>query len=148
MSIATYWLIGGAVLLALEAFGIPGIGFLFLALGALLTGLGIELGLIGPADLLVQWVVFFLASSLFAIALWNRLKQWRMSPSSGDYQNMVGTEAVVTKTLSGDAEGEVRWSGTLMRARLVQGTEADVITGSIVVIREVEGNLLRVVPKQ
>ena len=144
--ISIYWLLAGAVLLALEAFGIPGIGFLFAGIAGIAVGALVELGLIDPLAIVTQFAVFFLVTALFAALLWNKMKNWRMNPNAPHYNNMVGTEAVVTQELINDAVGEVRWSGALMRARLADKT-GSVLVGTTVVIREMDGNILLVAPK-
>lgn len=146
--VSVYWLVAGAIFLALEAFGLPGIGILFAGLGAILVGALIETGLISALDYVLQGGIFFLATTFFALILWRKVKNWRLDPNAPRYHNIVGTEAVVTKPLIGDAEGEVRWSGTLMRAKLLPGTSADAIPlGAPVIIREADGNILKVVPR-
>lgn len=144
--ISVYWLIAGAVLLALEAFGIPGMGFLFGGIAAILVGTLVETGLIDPLDLITQGAVFSLTTVLFAALLWKKLKSWRLNPNTPHYHNMVGTEAVVTQELIHDRVGEVRWSGTLMRARLAD-THGSLTLGTTVIIRAVEGNVLLVAAK-
>jgi membrane protein implicated in regulation of membrane protease activity len=145
MSPTILWLIAGAVFIAVEIFGVPGIGFLFAGLAALVVGGGIEFGLIDADGYLVQFVLFFLISITSAIVLWKRLRDKR--PPS--YSNMVGTEAhVAAPGLAGKREGQVKWSGTLMRARLADDVNIDVLPeGETVIIRHVDGNLLHVVPK-
>lgn len=144
--ISVYWLLAGAVLLALEAFGIPGIGFLFAGIAAILVGALVELALIDPLSIITQFGVFGLATVLFAILLWNKMKSWRMNPNAPQYSNMIGTEAVVTQELINDAIGEVRWSGALMRARIVDKT-GSITVGRTVIIREMDGNVLLVAAK-
>jgi membrane protein implicated in regulation of membrane protease activity len=145
--VSVQWLIAGAVLLALEAFGIPGIGFLFAGIAAVIVGGFVELGVIDPLAATTQWGVFFLTTTLLAVLLWKKLKTWRMNPNAPHYSNIVGTEAIVTQPLVGDAVGEVRWSGTLMRARLAAQTVAELPVGATVIIREADGNILLVAPK-
>ncbi|PZP85601.1 MAG: hypothetical protein DI582_05400 [Azospirillum brasilense] len=147
MTAAVYWLVAGAALLALEAFGVPGIGFLFAGLGALIVGLVVQAGLVAEGAFIAQWAIFFLSTTLFALLLWKKLKSWRLNPNAPQYSNMVGTEAVVTQPLIGDAVGEVRWSGTLMRARLHDATTGDAALGTTVIVRAMDGNVLLVAPK-
>lgn len=147
MTAAVYWLVAGAALLALEAFGLPGIGFLFAGLGALIVGLVVQAGLVAEGAYIAQWAIFFLSTTLFALLLWKKLKSWRLNPNAPQYSNMIGTEAVVTQPLIGDAVGEVRWSGTLMRARLSDASASNAALGTTVIIRAMDGNLLLVAPK-
>lgn len=144
--ISVYWLIAGAVLLAFEAFGIPGIGSLFAGIAAIFVGALVELGLIDPLSHITQLGVFGLATVVLAALLWNKLKSWRVNPNAPQYSNMVGTEATVTRELINDAIGEVRWSGTLMRARLADKS-GSALVGATVVVRDTDGNVLIVAPK-
>lgn len=147
MSVSILWLIGGAALIALEAFGIPGIGALFAGLAALLTGLLVEFGLVPAEDRLTQGAVFLLTTVILAVLLWKKLKTWRMNPAAPRFQNMVGDEAIVVETLAGDAVGKVRWSGTLMQARLQSGSVAELPVGARTIIVAVDGNILTVAPR-
>jgi len=65
-----------------------------------------------------------------------------MNPNAPRYSNIVGTEAQVTHAIVADGEGEVRWSGTLMRARAADAQSHAV--GAVVVVRALEGNVLQV----
>lgn len=145
MTVSVYWLLAGAVLLALEAFGLPGLGFLFAGLAAILVGLTVESGFVAADAVVAQWAIFFLATGLFAVLLWKKLKQWRMNPAIQPYSNIVGTEAHVTQPIAAGGEGEVRWSGTLMRARAADGQP--IASGTTVLVQAVEGNVLHVAPR-
>jgi membrane protein implicated in regulation of membrane protease activity len=145
MSVTALWLLAGALFIGIEIFGVPGIGFLFAGIAALLVGGAVELGLIFPENLLFQSALFFLLTSVSAMLLWKKLKQMR-GPA---YSNMVGTQAeVIGGGLSGLREGQVKWSGTIMRARLADEVVIDVLpSGTFVTISKVEGTLLHVIPK-
>ncbi|MDX2096114.1 MAG: NfeD family protein [Alphaproteobacteria bacterium] len=145
MSPTVLWLLAGAVFIGIDIFGMPGIGFLFAGIAALMVGSAIEFAVLGDDQLIAQFALFFLITSISAALLWTRLKNAHR-PS---YSNILGSEAVVAAPgLSGGAEGQVKWSGTLMRARLAEGAEADRLPeGTVVVIRQVEGNLLFVARK-
>ncbi len=144
MSVSILWLIAGAALLALEAFGIPGVGLLFIGLGALGTAVTIEIGLIGAEDYISQFATFFITSAGFTILLWKRLKAWRIGKGAG-FSNMIGDSAVVGKGgLVKGKEGTVHWSGTTMRAVLAADA-ADIINeNTSVTIVAVLGNVLTV----
>jgi len=145
--VSVYWLLVGAGLLALEAFGVPGVGFLFAGLAAIIVGAVVELGVIASENMVAQGAVFLVTTTMLAILLWKQLKGWRLNPNIPQYNNIVGTEAVVTQPLMGDRVGEVRWSGTLMRAKLADTTAAELPVGSIVIVRKADGNLLLVAGK-
>jgi membrane protein implicated in regulation of membrane protease activity len=146
MSPTILWLIAGAVFIALEIVGIPGIGFLFAGIAALIVGGLVEFGVLAADETLLQFVLFFLMSITSAIVLWSKLKSTR--PPA--YSNMVGTEAIVAAGgLVSNKEGQVQWSGTLMRAQLVANDGlAAVAEGTPVTIQRVEGNLVFVSPNK
>lgn len=148
MSPTVLWLIAGTIFIAVEMFGVPGLGFLFIGIGALIVGGSIELGVIAGDAYLIQFVIFALISVISAALLWSKLKSRQSSEPS--YSNMVGTEAIVAKGgLTGNKEGEVKWSGTTMRAQLVNNDGLAVVAeGTAVTIERVEGNLLFVSPKK
>ena len=145
MSVAVIWLLVGAGLIALEVTLAPGIGFLFAGLAAIITGAAIEFGMVGADDSIAQAAVFLIATSVFAALLWKRLKAWRRNPSAPLYSNIVGTDAVVVGTLNPGEEGNVQWSGTLMRAKL-EGT-APLTKGATVTVIAIDGNVLTVKSK-
>jgi membrane protein implicated in regulation of membrane protease activity len=145
MSPTVLWLIAGAMFVGIEMFGVPGVGFLFAGIAALLVGGAVELGAIANDNTVLQFALFFLTTSVSAALLWKKLKHVRKH----NYSNIVGDEAtVVGFGLSGTREGQVKWSGTLMRARLDDETIIDVLpSGTFVIITKIEGNLLHVKPK-
>lgn len=145
MSPTILWLVAGALFVTLEIFGLPGIGFLFAGLGALVVGALIEFGLLTANAVVLQFVIFFAFACVSAALLWKKLKNNKVPA----YSNMIGTEAIVAfPGLSGNREGQVQWSGTLMRARLTPDAGVDVLSeGTYVTVKAIEGTLLLVTPK-
>lgn len=145
MSPTILWLIASAVFIGIEILGVPGIGFLFAGIGALLIGGAIEFGLIAAENTQLQFMLFFIAACISAAALWKHLVPKRKAA----YSNLIGSEAIVVAPgLVGNKEGQIQWSGTLMRARLMPNSGTDVIAeSSVVVIHRLEGNLAYVVQK-
>lgn len=145
MSPTILWLLAGAAFIGVEIFGIPGIGFLFAGIAALMVGGAVELGALAPDAYLMQFILFFALTTISASLLWNKLKR-NVKPN---YNNMVGTEALVAKPgLTGTQEGQVKWSGTLLRAKIDPACGRDVLASETpVLIRQVEGNLVYVAPK-
>jgi membrane protein implicated in regulation of membrane protease activity len=146
LSASIGWLIAGAALLALEAFGIPGIGLVFAGLGAILTGIAIEIGAAGANDYVLQAAIFFASTIIFAVLLWSKMKAWRLNPKEKPYSNMVGDIAIVADAgLKKGTRGQVRWSGTLMFAEIDgHETATEIAAGTQVRISAVEGNVLKV----
>ena len=147
MTNSVYWLIASGLLILFEVFGIPGIGFLFAGIAAFITAGAIELGLMAEDQLILQLALFCGVTALSAALLWRKLKVWRMNPNAPHYSNIIGTEAEVTETLTGTTLGHVRWSGTLMRARLADPAHAPLTPGAPVRITATEGNVLIVTTK-
>lgn len=148
---AQIWLIVGATCLAVEALGVPGIGFLFAGLAAVLTGLLVHLNVVDVDNTGIQIAVFFAATTVLAVALWKKLKSWRTSPATaGDYRNMIGDRAIVGQDgLKKGEIGQVAWSGTTMMAELSpRAAVSSCAQGEVVEIVEVKGNKLIVAPKQ
>lgn len=143
------WLIAGAVLLGLEAFGIPGIGFLFAGLAAIIVGLLVHLEVIDAYDWLLQAGIFCAFTTLFALLLWKKLKEWRINPNAPDqYNNIVGDMATIGKGgIRKGIPGQASWSGTTMTALIDPGVDADELPeGMMVTITAVKGTQLFVAP--
>jgi membrane protein implicated in regulation of membrane protease activity len=151
LSTSFIWLIVGVAFVALEAFGISGIGFLFAGLAALCVGVIVELGVIGTDNQVLQGALFCGLTAAWAAVLWKPMRKFRMSfgKHSGGYSNMVGEIAIVSNAgLKAGAVGDVVWSGTIMKAELSKAAgEVEVAAGSAVVIKDVRGTTLIVEPK-
>lgn len=151
MTPATLWLIAGGALLALEAFGIPGMGFLFAGIAAILTGVLVEANVVSEHAVVGQFAWFFGITCVTAALLWKKLKAWRTrTPKGGEYQNIVGGIGIVAKGgLKKGAVGQVAWSGTTMQAELANYSDVDHLTeGAQVEISATEGNKLIVIPRK
>ena len=139
------WVAFGAAMLAIEAFGLPGIGFLFAGLGAITAGILIEMGVMGTGNTTGQFAWFFGSTVAWTALLWKPMQRFRTrKATAGDYNNMVGNTATVSGgPLEKGKAGKVHWSGTTMQAELADDTAQDgVPEGTDVVIREVKGTRL------
>ncbi|MDB2414293.1 NfeD family protein [Rickettsiales bacterium] len=147
--ISIIWLTLGAIFIIIEVFFTPGIGFLFAGLGAVSVG-GLIIMQISDSSNYWQQILFFLIlTSVWASFLWKPLKKLLNSSSDINYKDVEGgTAIVVDSALTCDKEGQVKWSGTIMNARLepkVQKEEVEV--GQEVKIIKVDGNTLIVSSK-
>lgn len=144
------WLIAGAILMALEAFGAPGIGLLFGGLAALVVGMLMQLDLLPASDFVLQFGLWFGLTAILALLLWKPLQRWRTQPGGTDagFNNIVGDLAVVCDgELVRGSTGHVRWSGTIMLAEIDPIADAVRIEdGGKVEITQVKGNTLFVRP--
>ena len=141
------WLIAGAIMLAVEAFGIPGAGFLFAGIGAFITGLVITSGLIAEDAYIWQFACWFISTAIVTALLWKKLKRWSTTAPDKQYNNIVGTTAIVGPGgIASGLPGTVRWSGTLMAAELETGYDvaAEGVTVEVVATR---GTTLIVKPR-
>lgn len=144
------WLIAGALLLALEAFGAPGIGLLFGGLAAVVVGMLMQLDLLPASDFVLQFGLWFGLTAILALLLWKPLQRWRTQSKNtgGEFHNIVGDLAVVCDgELVRGSTGHVRWSGTTMLAEIDPIADAVRIEdGGKVEITQVKGNTLFVRP--
>ncbi len=139
------WLIAGMVCLALEAFGISGIGFLFAGLAAIVVAVFIELNIVETGAYIAQFAWFFGLTMVWASLLWNPMRRFKIGKNTEPaYQNIVGDTAVVIEAaLEKGKRGQVRWSGTVMQAEIAEDEKTTRIeVGSHVHIHAVKGSTL------
>ncbi len=150
MSSSSWWLVAGALFMALEAFGAPGIGFVFAGLAAIIVGALMLSGLIGQDAYVIQMFLWFAMTSGMAFILWKPMKRWRLNPDSKDqFSNMIGTTAIVTggPLIKGKA-GKAKWSGALMAAELSEhATITQLVEGEVAEVADVRGNVLILKPR-
>lgn len=144
------WLLAAVCFMALEALGVNGIGFLFSGLGAVIVGSALYCGWIENGDYVLQFIVFFVATAVWAYALWKPLQKFHAGKRSSAYRNIVGDTAYVGSSgIDRKNGGEVTWSGTIMRAELVAGSASDKAeAGSQVEVVDVKGATLIVKIKE
>lgn len=136
------WLILGIFFIAIELLHLPNIGFLFLGLGALSCGILIS---ISPGFFITyQWIVFGLASLFWFAALWSSLKRYGDNKNVRlAYSDMINNEVyVLNRPMIAGGMGEVKWSGTIMNARLDDIELEEAAIGEKLYIKEVRGNIL------
>lgn len=148
---AFFWLIVGIACMALEAFGITGVGFVFAGLAALCVGVFIALGVLATDNHILQAAVFFGSAAAWAAVLWKPMRKVRLNfgKHGSGYSNMVGETAVVSGAgLKAGMIGEVLWSGTVMKAELApHAQDVEVAVSGQVTIVDVRGATLIVKPK-
>ncbi len=144
------WLIAGVFLLAVEAFGLPGVGVMFFALGALSVGIALALGAIPPDAFVAQGIAFLCATAVSTLLLWKPLQKFRIQAKQRpSYDSLIGADATVHRLpLAKGAQGQVLWSGTILAAELAPDAQADELpVGARVNIAEARGALVLVRPK-
>ena len=79
---------------------------------------------------------------IYTLLIYKPLKRYIESTSDrGNYQNIVGHEAVCVGDLQAGKKGQISWSGTLCNAQLVEGDAKD---GETVKITKIKGNIFMV----
>jgi membrane protein implicated in regulation of membrane protease activity len=139
------WLGLGFALIFVELSIAPGIGLLFAGLAAVTLG-GLLTFHVIDAPVFSNQIVFFLALTvMWTLALWRPLKNYLRS-STGIFDMYAGTSAEVKKgDLTKDKTGMVRWSGSDMRARIVEGSDQTVIKeGEEVYVHTMHNGLMHV----
>ena len=141
---AIYWLMVGVLCFALEAIGLTGAGLFFAGLGALCLAVLVHLGVVGDMSWVAQFAWFFGLTALWAAALWQPLKNYRMRNRKSDYSNIVGERGTVVEVpLVKGKDCKVKWSGTVMIAELDKDSSIDEIAiDETVIVKKVEGNRL------
>ena len=128
---AGFWLILSLILFIAEVTMFQLIGVLFLALGALLLGVLITLGIFAESSLVSQVALFLCFSGLCALILWKPLKRLK-SKKGQEYSDIIGSYAtVINAPLEQGKIGRVKWSGTIMRAKLATANTTTTNTGNI-----------------
>lgn len=130
------WLVAGVIFVVLEFTALPGVGLLFAGVAALLVGgLTESMG----TSLTYQWVIFLAGTVILTLLFYKPLRNYQTNKDV-KYSDMVGESATVVGVLVPNIEGKVRWSGTVMKARL---QSADTLAeGASVKITAIDGNIL------
>ena len=118
---STVWFVFGAVLIALDVLMLYAIWVMFAGLGAVTVGALLMVGLIDGA--VAQFMVFFFATGVWSLMLWNPLKNFMGGKGTG-FNDMVGSTAVVYgAALEYGKTGQMKWSGAVMNCRLESNVE-------------------------
>jgi membrane protein implicated in regulation of membrane protease activity len=144
---ATLWLLAGAAMVALEvSLGMISIVLLFTGLAAIVVGASLLLGLVAFDSVLTQWSLFFAATAAWGAGLWKPLRQLR-SRKSNEFNNMIGDKAKVLEGgIAPKQQGNIRWSGTVMKAELEETVTQSLPEGANVEIVSVKGTVATVRP--
>ena len=148
ISITYIWLIAGVLFLLAEALGVTGVGLFFSGMGALTVCMLLSLGLLTAESQMWQFIIFFAATAAWAALLWKPMQRFRVGKQQGGYSNIVGETAYVGSSGLTRQNGEVTWSGTIMKAELARDIATDKLeAGTAVTIVDVSGAKLIVKPK-
>jgi membrane protein implicated in regulation of membrane protease activity len=145
ISISVSWLLLGLLFVAIEAFGLPSVGFLFAGLAAIIVSVLLEGNVLDASNSTLCIGIWFLITTCFAIILWKPMKKWRTTKHSATHTSngMIGDKAIIlNKDLEPLQLGAASWSGTIMNARLAPSQSTTITVGTEATITAVEGNTL------
>jgi membrane protein implicated in regulation of membrane protease activity len=138
------WLLFGIILIILEFSQLPGIGFLFLGLGAISTAIITSYWPQGA--LLYQFAYFAITALLWFLLLYYPLKLFIYKNStnlSRESFDIIGSRVIVShKDIKPGEYGQVLWSGTIMNAKLTDNAIDIATIGETIYVLEVKGNVL------
>ena len=137
------WLIVGIIFILAEFTAVPGIGLLFIGLGALSASI---LMYYLPDLASYQVASVGLISLAWFLVLWWPLKVFvyrKKGEGRTDYYDMLGMQVeVVEKDLTSSSVGKVAWSGTTMNAKLDSAEDKGAKVGYQLYITDIKGNVL------
>ena len=144
--IALMWLVLSAVFFVLEVSLVPGIGFLFAGFAAMTVGGLINFDIVDSESYFEQFAYFFGLIFAWAAILWYPIKNFRSKSNGNDFKNVIGDVATVyDNDLVKGKSGKVKWSGTIMKAKLYKDDPNDKIKkDEEVYVKEIKGNVLTV----
>jgi membrane protein implicated in regulation of membrane protease activity len=137
------WLVVGVIFILAEFTAVPGIGLLFIGLGALSASISMYYL---PSLASYQVASVGLLSLAWFLVLWWPLKVFVYGKKGGartDYFDMLGMQVeVVEKDLTSSGIGRVSWSGTTMNAKLDSSEGKGAKVGDQLYITDIKGNVL------
>ena len=145
-----FWITTGFILLALEVLimGLSTIVFLFVGLGALLTGMLMLTGVL-PETWIAGISSMGLASGLIATLLWKPMRrlQGARKPRADQTSDFIGLEFVCDQTVTSQAAGRYRYSGVDWRVELdPRSSVSRIDAGTRVKVTSLDAGILRVSP--
>lgn len=136
------WLAIGIIFILMEFTKLPGIGFLFLGLGAMSSSI---IFYFYPNTQNYQVACVGFASLAWFLILWWPLKKFVYAKNKHlgkDYFDIVGMQVeVALEDIKPGGIGQVYWSGTIMNAQL-SSKEKIARVGDKLYVVEVKGNIL------
>jgi membrane protein implicated in regulation of membrane protease activity len=141
-SLNILWFVIGTLLILAELY-LGGIGIFLVGLGAITTGAFATWEIITLNDLVIQMITFFAATAIWTIILWKPFIGMKTNDNK-QFSNMIGDEAIVQKDkLVRDVVGDVKWSGTILRAKLSHTSPVDYVDkGGVVKIVAIEKGIV------
>jgi len=145
MSECAIWFSVGIILIIIEFIKIPGIGLLFLGLGAITTS--ISLYYLPKTVFISQFSIFGISSLSLFILLWYPIKVFMKNTTNNSddaYIDVIGSTAkVINNNIMDNSYGQVLWSGTVMNAKFISSRNSCYIkVGEYMTVISIKGNVL------
>lgn len=146
-----FWIVCGFVILIIEVMflGMATGVLLFAGLGALVTGLMMQLGLL-PETWLAGLSGFGIGSGVITLVLWKPLKrlQGGKTPDKDRSSDLIGLEFVLSQDIDLQTPGKTRYSGVEWRVEISPETRTHFIAaGQKVIVTSVDVGIFRVKQK-
>lgn len=147
-NLSGFWIVLGFALLAAEVllFGFTTIIFLFAGLGAITTGLLMEIGVL-PLTWTAGTACFGIATGVCSAILWKPLRKMQeaATPQKRQKSDIVGYEFVLAEDITRTTPGSHRYSGIDWKVEIDSTGDADVLAkGDRVVVVSVDVGVFRV----
>ena len=146
-----FWIVCGFAILIIEVMflGMATGVLLFAGLGALVTGLLMQLGLL-PETWLAGLSSFGIGSGVITLVLWKPLKrlQGGKTPDKDRSSDLIGLEFVLTQDIDLQTPGRTRYSGVEWRVEISPEADTQLISaGQRVTVTSVDVGIFRVKQK-
>lgn len=133
-----YWLILGIILILKDSFILNSIFVLTFGIAAIIIAGLIATNIIAPNNYIAQFTTFAILASIFFMIIF--LKRKKHYPQN--FQNIIGRKAIVCESLNYNNIGQLKWSGTIVKAKISpKSTKKIFEIGEEVEIESVEGNI-------
>jgi membrane protein implicated in regulation of membrane protease activity len=141
VNISFFWLMLGGLLLILELFLINSIYLLFSVAGAFILSVLLQFNYIKNSDIFLQLFVFSVISAICSLVFYYNRKN--IAANNVPFDNLIGNEVqVIADSFNDNIIGKVKWSGTIMNAKIANGSYLNSSNDAKYVIINIEGNIL------
>ena len=147
---AQFWMVCGFVILILEVIflGLATGVLLFAGLGALLTGILMQMGIL-PESWLIGFSSFGISSGVVTVLLWRPLKrlQGSRTPEKDRSSDLIGFEFVLSQDIDVQTPGKTRYSGIEWGVEISPESGVhSIAAGEQVIVTSVDVGIFRVKP--
>ncbi|GAB4227075.1 MAG: hypothetical protein Tsb0021_03690 [Chlamydiales bacterium] len=136
-----FWFLLSIFLIIFETLGFFSFAAFLSGISSFLVGLAIHFEFISHDAFLLQATVFFLCSAIFIGLSWV-LMQGAPLPQRQKFQDLVGSQVLLRKTIEKGKIGSINWSGTQFLAKIDENcSEPSLPEGCAVTITGIQGNI-------